>query len=535
MATGQGFPEIDTVTPGVRSATIEWSAPAITGNSAITTYDLRYREDELDPQWQLVEAVWTSGTLSYMLTGMVGGGKYDIQVRARSNARAGPWSEPEFVETALSTPTAPSITSVGPGNRTLGVRWTPPPEAVGDEVSSYDLRYILTSADESVDANWTVRTRMWTSGTLNYAQSGLTNGSGYDVQVRAVNSEGAGAWSPTVEGSPGDGVNVRLQWASSATTVNENAGTITLIAAIETTENGTPPSGFTVDVDVGASGTASSPADYTLQTTMLTFASADFTPVDVGGQMRYRAEGDVVVAIVNDTLSEGNEAVTLALTYDGPPLPHLQGTNASLTVTIADDDHGPVTISWQQSTVTVDEDAGTATLRAVATTTQDEAPGADFVLSTSVSSVDGTAARSDDFTSLLRTVVFGGSDFRRTTIAGQSRYRATIEVEVPIINDGDDEPDEELTVVLSYLNPTLQHLQGPAATGKGHHPGQRLRARHHHLGPVFCERRRARRHGHPAGASDDDRRQDARERLLRPPVGHHGRRHGHAGHRTTED
>ena len=53
-----------------------------------------------------------------------------------------------------------------PGDRTLGVTWTPPPEAVGDEITSYDLRYILTSADETVDANWTVRTRVWTSGAV---------------------------------------------------------------------------------------------------------------------------------------------------------------------------------------------------------------------------------------------------------------------------------------------------------------------------------------------------------------------------------
>ena len=159
---------------------------------------------------------------------------------------------------------------------------------------------------------------------------------------------------------------MRLQWASTATTVNEDAGTVTLQAELATTEAGTLPSGFTVDVEVGASGVADSPADYTLQTTSLTFASADFTQIDVSGQTRYRAVADVDVAIVNDTVNESNEGITLTLTYDAPTLPHLQGNNANLAVTIADDDHGPVTISWQQSSVTVDEGAGTATLRAVA-------------------------------------------------------------------------------------------------------------------------------------------------------------------------
>ena len=106
---GPGFLDIDTVTDGVRSAAIEWKAPEITGSSSITAYDLRYRKDELDSAWTLVENIWTSGTLSYTLTGLEGGAKYDIQIRAKSGIRAGPWSQPEVVEPTLSVPTAPSI------------------------------------------------------------------------------------------------------------------------------------------------------------------------------------------------------------------------------------------------------------------------------------------------------------------------------------------------------------------------------------------------------------------------------------------
>ena len=118
---------------------------------------------------------------------------------------------------------------------------------------------------------------------------------------------------------------------------------------------------------------------------------------------------------MNDTVNEGDETVTLTLAYDAPSLPHLQGNNASLAVTIADDDHGPVTISWEQSLVTVDEGAGTATLRAVVTTSGSQAPSADFILEATVSSTDGSATKSVDFSPLSKSLVFAANDFRRTT------------------------------------------------------------------------------------------------------------------------
>ena len=286
-----------------------------------------------------------------------------------------------------------------------------------------------------------------------------------------------------------------------------------------TTEAGTLPSGFIHKVDVGASGTADSPADYTLQTASLTFISGNFTSVDISGQTRYRAVADVDVDIVSDTVKEGDETVTLSLVYDAPSLPHLQGNNASLAVTIADDDHGPVTISWEQSLVTVDEDAGTATLRAVVTTSGSQAPSADFILEATVSSTDGSATKSVDFSPLSKSLVFTANDFRRTTVNGQTRYRAVLDVLLPIMDDGDDEEDEDLTVVLSFVNPTLPHLQGSSATRQGDHQGQRLRPRHHQLGPVELQRRRARKHDNAASPGHNRSGQDAGVGLHRRPIG----------------
>ena len=103
-------------------------------------------------------------------------------------------------------PGAPAITTpVTAGVDSLTVTWAAPIETGTSNVTAYDLRYIRTDADETVDANWTMVEDVWTgSGPLQYTLTGLTSGVRYDVQVRAVNSSGAGPWSETSAVTPGD-------------------------------------------------------------------------------------------------------------------------------------------------------------------------------------------------------------------------------------------------------------------------------------------------------------------------------------------
>ena len=104
-----------------------------------------------------------------------------------------------------AAPTAPDGVAADPkGDRTLQVTW----DAHSDStVTAYDVRHILSdssASDKLVDSNWTTKDDAWTTdgGDLKYLISGLTADASYDVQVRAVNSDGEGAWSGTATGTP---------------------------------------------------------------------------------------------------------------------------------------------------------------------------------------------------------------------------------------------------------------------------------------------------------------------------------------------
>ena len=79
------------------------------------------------------------------------------------------------------------------------------------------------------------------------------------------------------------------------------------------------------------------------------------------------------------------------LAYLTPGLTHLQGGPATAVVTIQDNEHVPVTLSWEQSDVTVGEHVGSATLRAYAVTTVDKRPEVGFAFDASISTSNGSA------------------------------------------------------------------------------------------------------------------------------------------------
>ena len=470
---GHGYqpdaPDVDAVTPGGGTLTIEWKEPSDTGTSDITSYDLRYiREDATDKgdsQWALETGVGSLTNRSHTITGLIGGVKYEFQLRAHNTSGAGIWSEAEAEEPTVAEPSAPSIDDITRGDRTLAVAWTAPTDTGGGTVTAYDVRHIETSADETVDANWTVRDNAWRSGALNYVIRNLTNGTEYDVQVRAVNSAGDGEWSATETGTPlPDDIPITMQWQDTTLEVGEDVGSVTLTAVFTTTLNAPPAADFTFDVTITlADLSTTEDDDYTAPPFLTTFVASGFSQTDVNGQQRYQATRDYTIAIVDDTVDESDESLRVTINYLTPGLSHLQGGPQTVTITIQDDEHVPVTIGWERADVTVDEDDGSVTLRAWAVTTVDKRPEDGFSFDADVSTSDGSALQPGDYTRVDETLTFSRSDFSRATVNGDRRYRAIKQVTVAIVDDATDEIEEDLNVTFEYSNPGPLHLQGGAA------------------------------------------------------------------------
>ena len=71
---------------------VEWSAPTQNGNSAITDYDLRWREQGSTSVWGEPASDTTDTATSARITGLTAGKTYEVQVRAQNAVDVGDWS-----------------------------------------------------------------------------------------------------------------------------------------------------------------------------------------------------------------------------------------------------------------------------------------------------------------------------------------------------------------------------------------------------------------------------------------------------------
>ena len=179
-------PSAPTLTTGNGQIMVSWNAPTSNAGS-LTHYDLRHRRVGTS-SWTQIDGI--SGT-SRTVTGLTNGQSREFQVRAANSIGDGAFSDSASA-TPAGAPSAPSAPTLQTGNGQITASWNEP-SANGASITHYDLQYRISGSWTQID-NISGRSRTIT---------GLTNGSSYQVRVRAVNRAGNGSWSSTATATPG--------------------------------------------------------------------------------------------------------------------------------------------------------------------------------------------------------------------------------------------------------------------------------------------------------------------------------------------
>jgi titin len=181
---------------GIESATVRWRGASDRG-SAILRYRVQRRQAG-SPTFGAPVIVDAAET-SIEITGLAAGSSWEFRVRAENAVGDGAYSSPAAV-TISSTVAEPGQVvgvAVAPGNATLTVTW-PEPTDGGSPIVEYELQRKSSST-----LLWPALAGVTVPGDqLVFTYAGLTNGTSYDVRVRALNAVGEGPWSLPATGSP---------------------------------------------------------------------------------------------------------------------------------------------------------------------------------------------------------------------------------------------------------------------------------------------------------------------------------------------
>ena len=227
-------------------------------------------------------------------------------------------------------------TPISAGDTSLTVAWTVPINTGTSAINAYDLRYIENGAADKSDANWTVLEDVWTTGTdsLEHTLTGLTDGTQYDVQVRAVNSGGDGTWSVTVTGTTTSEV---VPGAPTGLTATANGPTqIDLSWSAPASDGGSAITGYRIEVSENRTAWSDLEAD-----TGSTSTSYSHTGLAPGSTRHYR------VSAINSART--GPASNVATGTTSPAV--IPGAPTGLTTAVSEDG-ASVELSWIAPTST---------------------------------------------------------------------------------------------------------------------------------------------------------------------------------------
>ena len=190
-------PTVSAVSGSTTSLSVSWAAPANAGKPAIDNYDVQYRLGS--------SGAWTDGPqdvtgTTTIITGLATDTAYQARVRATNAEGDSGWSAPpgsgRTNAPSTSVPGAPGNLRTAPGDGRVTLAWTAPGNDGGAAIEKYRYR-VRADGGSRWDPDWTdvpdgPDTGDSAADETTFTVSGLSNGTEYVFQLRAVNSVGEG-------------------------------------------------------------------------------------------------------------------------------------------------------------------------------------------------------------------------------------------------------------------------------------------------------------------------------------------------------
>ena len=292
-ATAPDAPAAPTVEANDGELLVSWSHPADNG-APIEHYELRIRPEGED--WSTFDLSDEGTITGVSITGVTNGTTYEVKIRAVNSVGKSDWSPSGWGTpmTAAAVPDAPATPTVEARDDELLVSWSHPADN-GAPIEHYELRIRPEGED------WSTLDLSNEGRITEVSITGVTNGTTYEVKIRAVNSVGKSDWSESGWGTPGAvGFAAKITGLARLSVADADAEE-NVDETIDFTVTLDRPASTTVSVDYAtADGSAQAGVDYVAKSGTLTFSPGERSKT-------------VQVAILDDTHDEGEETFTLAL------------------------------------------------------------------------------------------------------------------------------------------------------------------------------------------------------------------------------
>ena len=183
---------------GTTAINLSWSAPASTGGSAITGYNI-----EVSPNgtsgWTDQVANTNSTATTYAHTGLASGDTRHYRVSAINANGAGTASNVDSATTGTSVPGAPTgLTATASGATQIDLSWSAPASTGGSAITGYKIE-----VSPNGTSGWTDQVANTNSTATTYAHTGLAAGDTRHYRVSAINTNGAGTASNVANATTG--------------------------------------------------------------------------------------------------------------------------------------------------------------------------------------------------------------------------------------------------------------------------------------------------------------------------------------------